>query len=611
MHGQRLVRVDLATGGHELGELEGGPHYVGPVERALALSPEEDWTVLGHGPLGGSAVPGANHLTLVGRSPSWGALWPATLAGAGLPFDALGAGSLELRGRAASPSVLRVVARGGALSVELRPQAPGEAWRAGGAAGLLAALAEHHGTGLSSERILAVGPAAACTPYGALLSIVRTPARLGAATWVRHGGFGSRFFRTHQLVGIVLASDRSEVELLGRPVEAARRLLGAGLSLAELDASGGLPFAPELLAAGSLGRGLLEQGRDLLFANASSIHLGLEGRERFFTEVLWPAGVRPLLEALAARGAHLTCGAPCPVACFKQLDGQTLSFEAYAALGVGLGIVTPEAALPLMAHAERLGFEVLGLGGLLGWLMERLVLGLLEPGTLGLRERPRWDFRRFDAQADSAHNAAIARHLVDGLLAEPWAVPLGEGLRAAARRSDAASASLAVYLARGDAGEAPPLPAWSLGGLLPLAVPTEHHGLPATHFVPPRELGRRAAARMVSALMLQNLGVCRLHRGWAEELLPQIVDEHYGTRTDWLGLHRRLAHRLHRERASRFWESDRLVELVEGFLVRALHRGPPDGELDFWVRRFRHDRPSAARALWAELNAGLTEYFGA
>ncbi|MDZ7667866.1 MAG: hypothetical protein U5K27_21460 [Desulfotignum sp.] len=42
---------------------------------------------------------------------------------------------------------------------------------------------------------------------------------------------------------------------------------------------------------------------------------------------------------------------------------------------------------------------------------------------------------------------------------------------------------------------------------------------------------------MLHELMLDNLGVCRFHRAWAEELMPDIIEKIYGLKDRFLGIH--------------------------------------------------------------------------
>jgi glyceraldehyde-3-phosphate dehydrogenase (ferredoxin) len=58
-----------------------------------------------------------------------------------------------------------------------------------------------------------------------------------------------------------------------------------------------------------------------------------------------------------------------------------------------------------------------------------------------------------------------------------------------------------------------------------------------------------------------------------------------------------------------FWESERVVDLVQGFLDKWQRTGLKDAELDAWVSRFRADKWQAARDFWREMYEGMAEAF--
>ena len=107
---------------------------------------------------------------------------------------------------------------------------------------------------------------------------------------------------------------------------------------------------------------------------------------------------------------------------------------------------------------------------------------------------------------------------------------------------------------------------------------------------------------------MDNLGMCRFHRGWAEEMLPEIVGSLYGKKSSsWSGL-AVTASRINSRNASIFWESERNADFVHTFLKR--HRdveGSTDPELADWIDRFEKDKQEAALSFWYEIHKGIHE----
>jgi len=127
-------------------------------------------------------------------------------------------------------------------------------------------------------------------------------------------------------------------------------------------------------------------------------------------------------------------------------------------------------------------------------------------------------------------------------------------------------------------------------------------------FLPPRELGRKNAERFRKELLLDNLGYCRFHRGWAEEMLPEIVGSLYGMKKPYLEAVAITASRINSRNASVFWESDRCADYVLTFLKRRHEvEGDNDPDLLAWIDRFAADRKEAALSYWYEIHKGTHE----
>jgi glyceraldehyde-3-phosphate dehydrogenase (ferredoxin) len=127
-------------------------------------------------------------------------------------------------------------------------------------------------------------------------------------------------------------------------------------------------------------------------------------------------------------------------------------------------------------------------------------------------------------------------------------------------------------------------------------------------FLPPRELGRENARRMLKELMLDNLGICRFHRAWAEALIPDILENLFGCKDAFLRSVSLTASRITSRNASVFWESERNMDMVFTFLENKKGTdGVNDPELDHWIDFFTRDRHAAAYEFWYEMHKGIHE----
>ena len=108
--------------------------------------------------------------------------------------------------------------------------------------------------------------------------------------------------------------------------------------------------------------------------------------------------------------------------------------------------------------------------------------------------------------------------------------------------------------------------------------------------------------------MLDNLGICRFHRAWAETLIPDIVENIFGEKDTFLRSLSLTASRITSRNASVFWESQRNMDMVFTFLKNKKEiDGVSHPELDHWIDFFTRDKHAAAYDFWYEMHKGIHE----
>jgi glyceraldehyde-3-phosphate dehydrogenase (ferredoxin) len=244
--------------------------------------------------------------------------------------------------------------------------------------------------------------------------------------------------------------------------------------------------------------------------------------------------------------------------------------------------------------------------------MDLLESGMLTPEELGVTRAPRWDTASFDLVNDSMHNADLGCELIDAILERRGILDFGEGVRKWSRIHSRAKGTALhdrlVYIAFSRRGWMVPNQYWVSGALAPMAIMGKYYMIYSFDFVPPRTLGRMCAERMKKELILDNLGICRFHRGWAEELLPEVMGSLYDSRERFLRSIDVLASRLNSRNSPIFWESARDIDYLHTFLKRKKevdNDGRP--ELGAWLEKFETDRVEAARDFWYETLKGIDE----
>ena len=91
----------------------------------------------------------------------------------------------------------------------------------------------------------------------------------------------------------------------------------------------------------------------------------------------------------------------------------------------------------------------------------------------------------------------------------------------------------------------------------------------------------------------------------------EIILSHFDLHFDYWADNFKLAKAIHDHQSaqSAFWESERVVDIVHGFLEKWERDGLREPELLEWIARFRADKWQAARDFWQALYDGMPEAF--
>jgi glyceraldehyde-3-phosphate dehydrogenase (ferredoxin) len=165
-----------------------------------------------------------------------------------------------------------------------------------------------------------------------------------------------------------------------------------------------------------------------------------------------------------------------------------------------------------------------------------------------------------------------------------------------------------VYTAFARKGWMVPNQYWTPGAFSPMPIMGKYYMYYGEDYLPPRELGRRNAQRLQAELVIDNLGVCRFHRAWAEGMIPEVVGSLYGLQDEFLRAIAITAGRINSRNASVLWETQRTVDCVHAFLKRKQTvDGVSDPDLAGWLDRFEADKDEAALGFWYGIHKGIQE----
>jgi len=615
---QRVLFIDPATSFYRLRRYK-LDEYFGPVDLGLHLADRWRSLNIGTGIFAGSIIPGSNRLIITGFSPCWRGFFVSSMGGAGLVFDNLGINMVSLVGKAPVPSILYLNrSHGEEIHVEVVPVDLEKAWARGrgGVYGLMDEVLERFGSRYETDpRVLAVGPAALATDFGAIGSAPIVKGQITFAdTWAGRGGMGSKMLQEHGIAAIIYGGTFIDEDFRDRKVadEWFEEKYKQRLAAKDFESTTKYRFDPKFETGGTFGVNYASlKGRMLTF-NYRSMFETEEARLSAHKHLVLDHYLKQFNAETIQTKQQSTCGEPCAAVC-KKLRGEfKKDYEPYQTLGPLCGIFDQRAAELLNAKADAAGFDAISIGGVLAWLMECLERGDLTQEDLGVRRLPRWNLDGFEVVADSKHNAELGCELIEAILGRKGQLDLLEGVRKFARRIRRERGTRIidtfVHLAHGRRGWMVPNQYWTPGALAPMAIMGKYYMFYGPEFFPPRTLGKICAERMKAELVMDNLGLCRFHRGWAEEMLPEIVESLFGMKAEFLHLVEVAASRINSRNASVYWESERNLDFVISFLKRRRDvEGDADPALQHWIEAFEADKHEAGLAWWYEMRKGIDE----
>lgn len=615
---QRVLFVDPSSGFYRLRRYKLGD-YFGPVDLGLHLT--DRWRSLnfGAGIFAGSILPGSNRLIVTGFSPSWRGFYVSSMGGAALPFDNLGINLVSLVGKAPVPSILYLNrVHGEEIDVEVVPVDLHAAWARGrgGVYGLMETVLERFGDRYETDpRILAVGPAALTTDSGAIGSAPIIKGQLTHVdTWAGRGGLGSNLLQEHGLAAVIYGGTYVDEDFRDRKVadEWFEAKYKQRLATKDFEATTKYRFDPKFQTGGTFGVNYATlKGRMMAF-NYRSIFDTEDARLDVHQRLVVDHYLKQFNDETIKPKCQSNCGEPCAAVCKKMHGAFKKDYEPYQTMGPLCGIFDQRAAERLNAKADAAGFDGISIGGVLAWLMECLLEGELALADLGVTRMPKWDLATFDVVKDSMHNAELGIELLDAILQQKGILDFSEGVRKWARRVKREKGvrilDRFVHIASGRRGWMVPNQYWTPGALAPMAIMGKYYMHYGAEFLPPRTLGRVCAARLKAELVMDNLGLCRFHRGWAEEMLPEIVQGIHGLKEAFLQSIEILASRINSRNASVYWEAERNLDYVVTFLKRLRDvEGSQDPKLLEWIEAFDRDKQEAGLAWWYEMRKGIDE----
>jgi len=614
----RVLQVNVNTSFYRIDRYKLGDFF-GPVDLGLHLSGKNNGLNIGVGLFAGSILPGSNRLIFSGFSPCWGGFYISSMGGAGLEFNNLGINLLSIIGKSATPSILYLNRNHGEeIQVELLPIKPDDIWASGkqGVYSMMDFTYQEFGDQFGSKpRILATGPAAKATDMGAICSAaIRDNKITNVDTWAGRGGLGSKLYQEHGIAAIIYGGTHLEEDFRDRSVADKwfKDKYDQILAVKDFEATTKYRFDPKFQTGGTLGVNYANISGRLIAFNYKSIYFSEHERLDLHKNFIQDHYLKQFNEETIMTKQQKTCGEPCSALCKKMNGEYKKDYEPYQTLGPLCGIFDQRSAEKLVHHADIMGFDAISAGGVLSWLMECLDEDLLSPEEVGVSRKPKFDLDNFDLINDSSLNSEIGIELLDSIIQNRGILNFSEGARKFGRKISREKGKEILdkflYIAFARKGWMVPNQYWTPGVLSPMAIMGKYYMYYGNEFFRPRDLGRLSAERFQAELVMDNLGVCRFHRGWAEDMLPEIMDKIYNLKDEFIHNINMTASRINSRNASVFWESERNLDFVVSFLKRKIEVDKyDDPQLKQWLNRFEENKAEAGLDFWYEIHKGIQE----
>jgi glyceraldehyde-3-phosphate dehydrogenase (ferredoxin) len=617
-HLLKVLMLDATSGFYKMKRFRVGDFF-GPIDLGIHLAHKHKSLNIGAGLLAGSVFPGSNRLFVSGISPCWHGFYISSMGGAALVFDDLGINMLSIIGQAARPSLLYLNRNHGEeIEVELVEVVPEIIWQQGrkGVYAVMEHAIEMFGSRYENEpRVLAAGPASMHSDFGAIGS---APVKKGQLTyvdtWAGRGGFGTKMLQEHGIIGVIYGGTHIDEDFRDRSVadEWFKDKYNQKMAAKDIEVTTKYRYDPKFNTGGTFGVNYAGMEGNILAFNYQTIYWTEEQRNDLHQRFVMDHYLKQFNEETIQTKQQKNCGEPCAAVCKKMHGPYKKDYEPYQTMGPLCGIFDQRAAEQLNHHADSLGFDAISVGGVLSWLMDCLNDGLLKPEELGVNETPRWNLDGFDVVKDSMHNAKLGIALLDQMIESGGKLSMQFGARKFARRLSRIKGKEVldrfVYNAFARQGWMVPNQYWTPGAFSPMAIMGKYYMYYGRDYIPPRQLGQENAKRMIMELMIDNLGICRFHRAWAEDIMPDIIDKIFGIKEEFLRSIKLTASRITSRNASVFWESNRTIDMVHTFLKKKKEVDLlEDKELDYWLELFERDKHSAAFEFWYEMHKGVHE----
>jgi glyceraldehyde-3-phosphate dehydrogenase (ferredoxin) len=597
-------------------------NILGPIDYGITkFNEDKNNFCFGKGILAGSKIPGTKRLMFTGLSPLWEHFYISTMGGASNVFNYLGLNYVNIKRKCSEVSILEIKRERTKLTVSFYPLDLEKIW-AGykneiGIYALQQYVYDTYGKNFKTCRVLATGPAALRTRMGAIAS---APIEKGKITpvdcWAGRGGIGSKMLQEHGIAAVIYGGDFEEPKdspLNDRDEinEIFEKEFHKNMIQEDIADTIKYRYDPKLHSGGTFGVNFTRLKGWMLSFNYQSIYFTEEERVDIHKRFVLAHYLKQFNEETIDKKQFKHCGEPCGAVCKKMNGKFKKDYEPYEALGPNIGVFDQRAAEKINHYVDAMGFDAIQAGSLVSWIMECVLKNKFPKEDFDIDMIPKWDFRNFNVVKDSNHNADVACQIIDRILNNDKCAIFRRGIRNAAKEIDSkyniGSINLAVFNSFGKEGCMVPNQYWVPGMFSPMPIMGKYFEYYGADYLDPFELGKMNVERMIKELYSDNSGICRFHRGWVEKIIEKLVDKLFNVNIDYYAHHKKLAQMINLGNKPIFWETEKVMDIIQAYLEKVLTGEPNNEELQNLIKKFNKDKVGTAKEYWQKILDGQNE----
>ncbi len=567
---------------------------------------------LSSGPLTGYGIPGAHRVIISARSPMTQGFFFSTVGGLGEELFRTGLNNIDITGRAKVPSIIliRYRSKEDELSVKIEPFPHlYETYQKKGVYSvqdyIVKKYSEYYGN--LRYRSIVAGPSGFNSVIGGLNSILVRNHELisDSQGFAGRGGFGSVLAQAHNIVAVVIGGNfqRSKTSKTGKNLA---KIVSKYYEESNINKIA-MQYTKKYRAKGTFLSNYESSENDTLMFNWNSIYWDKKKRSQIYHKFIKDSYISGNLDE---KMSSKTCGEACPALCKKSIDGHVMDYEPYSSCGPNIGIFRTEYAMKIVEYVDNLGFDAISFGNLIGAVFNAIEEGKISADSLGLPRDPLFNADDLDIEEASKVNSNLAIHLAKKLAFEKTI--LDKGIRAFSKEFNL---DCSVYLCFGSDGFISPNQYLRPGFIAPLPILGKFTTYYKREFLEPKELGKRSAQRLIKELYNEDTGFCRFHRGWAEKIIPKLVQAIAGFDIDYEWHIRKVLGNLieYNRKANSLptkWCNTKIKEIAYFHLAISSDKFGEDYSVKKWRKRFKQDFEQAADAYWEQMLEGIKGVLG-